>query len=52
MPAGPRWKPRDAGLPHLDGAPPADVQRRQTACAAAPELVGLHGHLDAARATL
>jgi hypothetical protein len=39
-------------MPHVDVAPQARGDRRAPAGAAAPELVGVHGHLDAARATL
>ena len=48
-----RRRPHDAYLPDVDGGPPAERgDRREAPGAAAPELVGVHGHLDAARATL
>ena len=47
--AGRRRRPHDARLPHLDLAPPARrVTPRRPAGAAASELVGLHGDVDAA----
>jgi hypothetical protein len=43
----------DPHLPHLDrGAPAEPGDRREAPGPAAPELVGVHGHLDAAHATL
>ena len=48
-----RPRPRDAGLPHLDGAAPrSTVTPPGRPGAAAAELVGLHGDVDAGRATL
>jgi hypothetical protein len=44
---------RDARLPHLGGTPAAQAGLGgPPAGAAAPELVGLHGNVDAAHATL
>ena len=53
MPAGPKRRPHDAAVPHLDATPASEHgERRAAAGAAAAELVGLHRHLDATRATL
>lgn len=48
-----RRRLHDAHVPDVDrGAPVEPGDRGEAAGPAAPELVGLHGHLDAARATL
>ena len=53
MRAAPRRRLRDARVPDFDRSPPPQSRdRRQAPGAAAPELVGLHVHVDAARATL
>jgi hypothetical protein len=47
-----RRRRHDENVSHLDvAAPPASV-RCAPACTTAAQLVGLHGHLDAAHATL
>src|SRR5690242_5252063 len=51
-PVGRRPRRHDPRLPHLDRAAPPDGDDGATAGAAAPELVGLHGDVDAAHATL
>ena len=45
-------RPRDAGVPHLDRPALQAGDGHQKACAAAAELVGVHGDVDAGRATL
>ena len=46
-------RPRDAHVPDVVGEAAAEPgDRRETPGAAAPELVGLHGDVDTARATL
>ena len=51
--AGRRRRPHDADVPHLDSREAAEPgDRREATGAAAPELVGLHGDVDAAHATL
>ena len=47
-----RPRPHDPRLPHLDDAAPEHGECRPAAGAAAAELVGLHGDVDAGRATL
>jgi hypothetical protein len=50
---GRRPRPHDADVPHLDR--PADAEARlcrPAPRAAASELVGVHGHVDAAHASL
>jgi hypothetical protein len=49
----PKRRPHDAGVPDLDGRASAEPgDGGEAPGAAAPELVGLHGDVDAARATL
>ena len=51
--AGLKQRPHDALLPDVDGGSPAEPgDRGQAPGPAASELVGVHGHVDAARATL
>jgi hypothetical protein len=46
-------RPHDPHVPQLDqGAPAEPGDRREAPGSAAPELVGLHGDVDAAHATL
>jgi hypothetical protein len=50
---GRRRRPHDARVPELDRETPSEPGcLGEASRAAAPELVGVHGHLDAARATL
>ena len=50
---GPRRRPHDAHLQDVERPPAAEAGLgRSSSRAAAAELVGVHGHLDAARATL
>jgi hypothetical protein len=50
---GRKLRRRDAHVQDVDRAAPADPGHlREASGPTAPELVGLHGHLDAARATL
>jgi hypothetical protein len=46
------WKPRDADVPHVDVAQAAAYHDGPAPGRAAAELVGLHGDVDAAHATL
>ena len=51
--AAPKRRPHDAHVPDVDGGPAAEPgDGREAPGAAAPELMGVHGHVDAARATL
>jgi len=53
MCTGRKQKPHDARVPDVDcEASPQPGHVREAPRTAAPELVGMHGHLDAARATL
>jgi hypothetical protein len=46
-------RPHDTHVPHLDrGAPAEPGDRWEAPGPAAPELMGVHGDVDAARATL
>jgi len=47
-----RRRLRDARMPHLDVAAALEGVGRPASRSAASKLVGLHGDLDAARATL
>ena len=46
------WKPRDARLPHVDIPSPAARDLGTPPGRAAPQLMGMHGDVDAAHATL
>ena len=48
----PRPRPLDEGVPHLGGEAAETVGDDQKTRAAVAELVGLHGDVDASRATL
>jgi hypothetical protein len=51
--AGPKRRLHDEDVPDVDGGTPAEPGDRGKASGpASPELLGVHGHLDAARATL
>jgi hypothetical protein len=51
--AAPKRRPHDADVPDLDCCPPSEPGDRGEASGAAPaKLVGLHGDVDAAHATL
>ncbi len=53
MRTGRKPRPRDAHLPDVERTPAAEAGLgRPPSRATAPELVGVHGHLDATRATL
>jgi len=53
MRTGRKQRPHDAHLPDVERTPAAEASLgRPPSRATAPQLVGVHGHLDATRATL